>query len=380
MRMQPSKQLSSSQDSKEPDSKPTVVIVGAGLAGTVLGRTLERQGSSIQIWDHPNLGSASQVAAGIWCPINFHRLIPGWRADEAIPCMLAFFAEEERHFGMQFMHSVPYWKPLLEDEQVAHWRRKMEELPEWLDLREGDQDALDLKRICHHWGVKAWGVVRASGWLNIEQYLQACRADWVRKGYIHEGPYKESMANEILGISHSTMLVDARGYFAWQERQVGQESAVGQEGVFPKRSVAAMRPAQGELVEFDLEGWPQDVLLKKELFIQPLGGQRFRAGATFEWSRLSPIPTEEGRARLNADLQKMLGPWWSKVKNLYYKAGIRPSSHDRRPYVGADPTRINHFVFNGFGAKGVLLAPLMAEELTALMIHHQSLHPEAALG
>jgi glycine/D-amino acid oxidase-like deaminating enzyme len=65
---------------------------------------------------------------------------------------------------------------------------------------------------------------------------------------------------------------------------------------------------------------------------------------------------------------------------LDYKAGIRPASHDRRPYVGADPVLSNRFVFNGFGAKGVLLAPMMAEELANFMIHHQPLHPESAMG
>jgi glycine/D-amino acid oxidase-like deaminating enzyme len=362
--MQASRQPSSSQDSKEPNSKPLVVIVGAGLAGTIMGRTLERQGIPIKIWDQPNLGSASRVAAGIYCPINFHRLIPGWRVEEAVPKMLDFFAQEERYFGIPLMSHVPYWKPLTEEEQVAHWRRKMEEYPDWLDINEGDQEGQAMNRICQHWDVKAWGIVKASGWLNVEQYLQACHAAWELKGCFVQEPYPESTLSNVLGEGHSKMIVDARGFYAWKEQQ----------------SLSAMRPAQGELVEFELEGWPQNKLFKKELFIQPLGGQRFRAGATFEWNRLSPVPTEEGKARLNADLQKMLGPWWPKVKNLTYKAGIRPSSHDRRPYVGADPKSSNHFVFNGFGAKGVLLAPMMAEEFTKFMMQQQPLHPEAAMG
>ncbi|MFM7746712.1 MAG: hypothetical protein ACKO7X_02205, partial [Bacteroidota bacterium] len=124
------------------------MIVGAGLAGTIMGRTLERQGIPIQIWDQPNLGSASRVAAGIYCPINFHRLIPGWRAEEAVPKMLDFFGQEERYFGIPLMSHVPYWKPLTEEEQVAHWRRKMEEYPDWLDMNEGDQEDQAMKRIC----------------------------------------------------------------------------------------------------------------------------------------------------------------------------------------------------------------------------------------
>lgn len=380
MRMQPSKRLSSFQDSKEPDTNRSVVIVGAGLAGTILGRTLERRGISIQIWDQPSPGAASQVAAGIWCPINFHRLIPGWRVEEAVPKMLAFFGEEERRLGLKFLHPIPYWKPLIEDEQVMHWRRKIEEYPDWLDLREGDDYTNLLNRVCQHWDVRAWGVIKASGWFDVERYLYACREDWVHKGCLHEGFYPEKKLKENPTDGAPPTVVDARGFYAWQELQEKRRHQAYHDEHPPKRSVASMRPAQGELVEFELEGWPEDIMLKKELFIQPLGHNRFRAGATFEWNLLSPVPTVGGRERLNADLQKMLGSWWPKARNLQYKAGIRPSSHDRRPYVGADSSMVNRFVFNGFGAKGVLLAPMMAEELVNAMISRQPLHPEAAVG
>jgi glycine/D-amino acid oxidase-like deaminating enzyme len=391
--MQASKPLFSSQVSKEPDSNHSkVVVVGAGLAGTILGRTLERRGVSLQIWDKSLQGSASQVAAGIWCPINFHRLIPGWRAEEAVPKMLRFFAEEEQVLGRKFLHFIPYWKPLLAEEQVGHWRSKMELYPTWLDLREDDPEVFSLKQVCQHWDVKAWGVVKVSGWLDVEGYVQACHQDWTLRGCLHSGLYpapnlkaeeieKASGALQENSMEHCIpMVVDARGFFAWKELQDDCRGQVITGGNLPQRSVVSLRPAQGELVEFELEGWPGHVMLKKELFIQPLGRNRFRAGATFEWSRLSPVPTEEGTARLNDQLQKMLGPWWSKVCNLQYKAGIRPSAHDRRPYVGRDPALANHFVFNGFGAKGVLLAPMMAEELADFMLTNRPLHPEAAVG
>jgi glycine/D-amino acid oxidase-like deaminating enzyme len=374
--MQPLKELSSFQDSKGPDSNPKVVIVGAGLAGSILARTLEQTGASIQIWDIPCTGSASRVAAGIWCPINFHRLIPGWRAEEAIGKMLAFYANEERILGKKFLHHTPYWIPITDDAQGIHWRKKALEYPEWLELREGDEDSVGLNRLCHHWEVMAWGVVKASGWLDVEGYLQACRENWILKGCIQE----QHFSLDALQADSSTMVVDARGYYAWQDPWHVDSSP----GVCPlqstERSVASMRPAQGELVEFELQGWPENIMIKKEWFIQPLGDHRFRAGATFEWSRLSPVPTEEGKERLQADLQRMLGPWWARVSNLQYKAGIRPSSHDRRPYAGADPFGSNRFVFNGFGAKGVLLAPMVAEELANAMLYGKPLHPEAQTG
>lgn len=373
--MQPLRELSSSQDSKGPDSNPEVVVVGAGLAGTILGRTLERAGVTLQIWDKPSTGSASRVAAGIWCPINFHRLIPGWRAVEAIPKMLAFYAGEEVSLGKKFLHHTPYWKPLTDEAQVMHWRRKVLEYPEWLEVRETDEESSALSRLCDHWEILAWGVVKVSGWLDVEGYLQACHEEWIRKGCMQQ----QHCSMDALPKESTSMVVDARGYYAWQDLRQDHPSANNLKES-TGRSVASMRPAQGELVEFELHGWPEHIMIKKEWFMQPLGNSRFRAGATFEWNRLSTVPTKEGSERLITDLQKMLGPWWSRVRHLHFKAGIRPSSHDRRPYVGVDPCKVNRFVFNGFGAKGVTLAPLMAHELTQALLNGQALHPEAQTG
>ncbi|MFM9143715.1 MAG: hypothetical protein ACKOPP_06940, partial [Bacteroidota bacterium] len=85
-------------------STPTVVVVGGGLAGTVLGRTLQNRGWELELIDHPQPGAATLVAAGLWNPINFFRLIPGWRVEEALAAMMAFFEAEEKALGESFLH------------------------------------------------------------------------------------------------------------------------------------------------------------------------------------------------------------------------------------------------------------------------------------
>jgi len=333
----------------------SVVVVGAGLAGTVLGRTLQRRGWSVQIFQHTRPGAATPVAAGLWNPINFFRLIPGWRVEEALPAMLDFFESEERDLGQPFLNHRPYVQPILHQEHKLQWDAAAANYPRWLEANwQGAGDA-GLHAYERTWGVLAWGLVREAGWLDVEGYIQACRLRWQS-----QGRWVDALWTEAEQVERSSV-VDARGVFAHSRSEF----------------LARLKPTKGELVEFTLPNGPASVMIKRDLFLQPLGGDRYRAGATFEWQDFSPGSTEKGKAKLQAGLVQLLGEDLSGAYDFEYKAGLRPASHDRRPYVGAHPEGGNRWVFNGFGAKGVLLAPLLASELTAAMEGKGVLNPEA---
>ena len=51
-----------------------------------------------------------------------------------------------------------------------------------------------------------------------------------------------------------------------------------------------------------------------------------------------------------------------------HKAGVRPATKDRRPYLGVHPQQQNVFIFNGWGSKGVLLIPYFAEKFCDFLV------------
>jgi glycine/D-amino acid oxidase-like deaminating enzyme len=53
------------------------------------------------------------------------------------------------------------------------------------------------------------------------------------------------------------------------------------------------------------------------------------------------------------------------------RAGIRPSTKDRRPLMGKHPIDENHFLFNGLGSKGISSAPTLAKEMLDFLLHEQ---------
>jgi glycine oxidase len=49
------------------------------------------------------------------------------------------------------------------------------------------------------------------------------------------------------------------------------------------------------------------------------------------------------------------------------QVGIRPTTPDRRPIIGAHPEFSKLLIFNGLGTKGYLMAPLLAKEFVAFL-------------
>jgi glycine oxidase len=60
-------------------------------------------------------------------------------------------------------------------------------------------------------------------------------------------------------------------------------------------------------------------------------------------------------------------------------AGIRPATKDRKPILGRHPEYFQLYCCNGFGSRGVLIAPCIAKELAAHIEEGTPLDPETNL-
>ena len=57
-------------------------------------------------------------------------------------------------------------------------------------------------------------------------------------------------------------------------------------------------------------------------------------------------------------------------------AGIRPTVTDRRPLVGQHPDYPRFYLLNGFGSRGVMIAPFAAQQLFQAIEAQIPVHPE----
>src|SRR5436190_23508140 len=83
-----------------------ILIVGQGLAGTLIGWEFERAGIPFEIVDGGHAAAASTVAAGMINPITGRRLVKSWQIEAWLPLAEATYRELESALAL------PLWSPM----------------------------------------------------------------------------------------------------------------------------------------------------------------------------------------------------------------------------------------------------------------------------
>jgi D-amino-acid dehydrogenase len=127
-------------------------------------------------------------------------------------------------------------------------------------------------------------------------------------------------------------------------------------------------PTKGQIVHLDTtqesDGWPivQPLLTH---YLVPWPGGRVACGGTFEAG--AGFSTTVTAAGLHELLRECLvvAPGLADAEYLFTRVGLRPTSPDDRPVVGAVPGWGNVWTATGHGANGLLLGPYTAALLAA---------------
>lgn len=327
------------------------LIIGQGLAGTLLAFELHFRKLDFRIIASAGKSSASTVAAGLFNPLVFKRLTKSWLIDDLLPVMDEVYPELEKVLDRKFYFKKDILKPLSVQE-LEEWKKKRESLADYI---------LKIQELPPVGGIAdaaGYGQVTGSGYLDLNLFLENARNFFIEKGLFIDTiiDYPDF---EIRGGQLHYRRIDA-------EKIVFCEGAhVVKNPFFP---FLKMRPAKGELLLVDAPGLPDDFILIDDLFILPVGNHLFKIGSTYDWDDLSELPTEKGRQSVTGRFEKLVSVE-NTVKDHW--AGIRPTVSDRRPVLGFHPEYTNAAVFNGLGTKGVMLAPYFAREMARLLTGEQ---------
>ena len=136
-------------------------------------------------------------------------------------------------------------------------------------------------------------------------------------------------------------------------------------------------PVKGELLDIEIQNADIQEIINQGAFVIPLGNEIYRLGATYSWHELDFLPTEQGKADLTEKYQKLMKP---DMKILSHRAGVRPATKDRRPFLGIHPEFENIGIFNGLGSKGVSLAPYFARQFVDYLVNNKELDKEVNIN
>ena len=322
------------------ESSLPLTIVGGGLSGCILALTAISRGIRVRVIDRGNQQAASRAAAGVINPITGMRFSRSWRVDEFLAPAIQFYQQCEVAAGQQMWHPMPvcrlFRSPELRDGFFK--RRSLEQLAPY--AKRLVEPGEDVGPVQNRFG-GVW--IEGGGWVDLAALL-----DYARKEIEVENEWLEQEADiRQLCDQNEGAVIDCRGYQPDADLWAG----------------LPWKPAHGDILTFrssaatDLD----NRILNRAQFILPLGGERFRFGATYEWDVMDSAPTEAGKQ----NLLQMFDEWVNipDAECIGQQAGIRPIIRDQKPVLGRHPSLKQLNIFNGMGSKGGLWAPYLAQTL-----------------
>ena len=343
--------------------KVDYLIVGQGLAGTVLSYRLLKQEKKVLVIDQPQMESSSVVAAGLFNPITGNRMVKTWLADELFSELVDFYRELETFLGCRFFYQKPIYRPFV----------NMAEQNEWMG-KSADPGIKKFIRKIHRNSVygdfveDAYGGLELNycGYVDIATLLREYRTYLKQQQIISE----ETFEGEKLVFD--THLVRYRHIEA--RRVIFCEGPLSNVDRF--FSWLPFRRVKGELLIIEPEE-PVPVILNRGLFILPLENGHCKVGSTYDWKDMTWEVTEKAGIELRKKLHVFFKKYYKVIDQV---AGIRPATLDRRPLIGAHPEFNKLMIFNGFGTKGVSLMPYFSAKFCNFLSNDKELPEEVNIN
>lgn len=325
---------------------PSAILVGQGLAGTVLGWELLFRDWDIRVVDDHHRGSCSLIAAGMWNPVSFRNLQPVWKASLALEQAEFHYRRIDRALGMESYHPMQLLRIFPHAGEANDWEaRNSGETPSpYL----GPASADTLPGLVAPYG---HGEVHGAGWLNLKLLLQRTRQEWLARGWLISESF-DAGSLDLTGsrIRYKDLEAD-RIIFCTGTRTLS----------LPGWGDLPIQPNKGEVLTLASDRLPGGAILNFGGFLLPTGDGTFRLGATFDPRATDPDPTEDGKKHLLENFGRTItGVPFSVIR---HDAGWRPTVKDRRPVIGLSPADARIGVFNGLGSRGVTYAPYCASQL-----------------
>ncbi len=338
------------------------IIVGQGLAGSVLGLTLLKNNKKILILDDNLRPAASKIAAGLYNPITGMRLVKTWEADIIFPFLINFYSEMEKILDAKFFFPASIYHPFDSIEIQNDWMARTERqdlkryiLPKSDNIPEG---------LLHHplGGISG----NFSGFIDVKLFVECCK-----EGFIKEDIYR----NDIFDFNDLKVSEDQINYKNYKADKI-----IFCEGIYvlnnPYFNFLPFKYVKGEILTLAINDIKLNTIINKGVYLLQTNNGDFKLGATYDWNLNDWNITEGGKIELVEKLNKFI---IKPYQIINHQAGVRPASLDRRPIIGLHPTYKNMGIFNGLGTKGVSLAPYFAHEFVQLLENGKEMNKEVQI-
>ena len=335
------------------------LIVGQGLAGSLLAWSLMQQGLAVHIIDNQHKHSSSVVAAGLVNPVTGKRLHKADDTEHCLDSAISLYEKLAVFFKQEFYHPLEMMRLFTSPGQQSALEKRLHEpgYTQYLGTPISAQASLKNLRNTHG-GVYQ----KMTGYLDIPALL-TCLKDY----FLQQHVLQETQ------LAYSDLAVTGSG-ITW--REISADHCIFCEGYQatgnPWFEWLPFQLAKGEILTIESDQIPSEFIINRGNWLVPMHQGVFRTGSTNQWEFKNDQATQEGRQQVEANLQRLFSesPGYQVTD---HQAGIRPATRDKKPFIGFHPEIRQLAIFNGFGARGSMTIPFYAGLFSRVLSAKQAL-------
>lgn len=362
-----------------------LAIIGGGIAGITLQEKATQKGISSLIIDNPNHQGSSWAAGALIHPLVFKRLTLAWPGLSYCKSAVQFYSQT----APTHWHPIPIYRRISSQAEFDQWNSKRHD-PEFatilgpitdhiLDTIGHYQAALNQTTIQSDYG---FGSVMLGGWLDIENYLIEKKTHYQSLGMWANSFLTRSSIDtqdQIITLPDSKQTIQYKDLvLATGISDPGWHDLVP-EPVKSRFVNQGFYGVKGDCIDLYLPELSLTSIVLGSVFILPLGNNMFRVGSTYQREYANNEPDLHQAYELCSSLEPIIqldsSVLMTRIK--HHRAGIRPATRDRRPYLGSLGNHL--WAYNGLGTRGLLIAPHVADVFLSHLDAGESIPEEWSL-
>ena len=342
------------------------IVVGQGLAGSLLAWHLISMGRRVLVIDLDEKVTSSKVAAGLIHPLAGPRFSLPDGYEETLEFARKTYAEVNREIpGQSLFHSLPVARFFRSCEERELWEKRSQTV-DWFKRREPFvKKPLQFDDALFH---GEWGGIEVAGGgrLDLPLFLETIRQFLLERVSYAVGRVE---AGDV------AILPDGKGV-RW--RNVEAENLIFCEGWRaqnnPWFSKVLMNNARGDILRIECPAAiDESRILSRGGWIMPQGNGTFRCGSTFDHDFADESPTEAGAAEVKEKIESVLRVGYDV---LNHGSAIRPVIRRSQVFIGRHPRVKSLLYCNGFGSKGATNGPIMTFRLAEHLAKGKPIAPD----
>jgi len=360
-----------------PDKEFDAAILGAGIAGISLARSLTGLGVRVLLLDKSKAGSgASGAPLALLNPATGRRAKKAWNAGQCMQKTVEVLRDLQEINTDPIFAENSVLRPSIFEGLSEHFRKSPQKYDwpdswiQWLDEEEIKKTIPGVT--CYEGGLR----VNPASTVHLPNYIRASLSDLQESGV----GYLNNTNPEI--VKHNNAWSVRTDNYNYSVRYLFHTAGHGITN-FSEWKFLNLHPVKGQILTVFFEkDIPFDCSISALGYIArlPAYPKMLVIGSTYEHNFKFLDPDPEGKEYLFKKLKLILPGMTQKISEYEQWSGIRISTPNYLPVIGEHPKIKNLFVYTGLGSKGLLYGQHCADLLAEQLVNNKPVPDEISIN